>query len=201
VSCKAVCLLVALAVFASCDIIKGGEPAKPPEFSFAEVLAWNTGKVQATFGTPGIIVRSRGSDHLYYEGGGEPPTEIIDSEEFGRRFPVSDPRLTSFDLIALSNRGRVVSLYVRRRYDDPAQRIGFLSKRITALRRQDIGDHLGVPHTKGWCGVNRSEERYDWEFSRSKGPLPYIFPGRYIVQVTFDGDSALVSSVLACVAE
>lgn len=198
---KAVCLLIALALLASCDIIKGGEPAKPPEFGFAEVLTWNTGKVQATFGTPGIIVRSGRNDHLYYEGGGEPPTEIIDSGEYGRRFPVGDPRLTSFDLIVLSDRGSIVSLYVRRRYEDPARRIGFLSKRITALRRQDIGDHLGVPHTKGWCGVNRSEERYDWEFSRSKGPLPDIFPGRYIMQITFDGDSALVSSVLACVAE
>jgi hypothetical protein len=48
--------------------------------------------------------------------------------------------------------------------------------------------------------VSRSEERYDWEFERGEGPFP-DFSSRYIVQVTFDGDSSIVSSVLVSIAE
>jgi len=190
-----------LLMLAACDILKGAEPP-PPEFTLAEVLIWDAPRLKSTFGGPAFIVRDRLGEALYWDGGSEAPTQVIDPDEFSRQFPVGgDPRLTPFNLIAITGRRGVLSLYVRRSYEDPAQRIGFLGKRISALRRADIGNHLGEPHSKGWCGVNRSEERYDWEFAPGEGPLPDVFPGRYTVQVTFDGDSSIVSSVLVSIAE
>lgn len=192
--------VIALLLLTACDLLKGAEQP-PPEFTMEEMLAWDASKLKSTFGDPSFIVRDRRGEALYWEGGSEEPTQMLEPDEFARQFPVSgDPRLTPFSLIAITGGSGVLSLYVRRSYEDPAQRIGFLEKRITALRRLDIGNHLGEPDNKGWCGVSRGEERYDWEFERGAGPFPG-FASRYIVQVTFDGDSSIVSSVLVSIAE
>jgi hypothetical protein len=197
---SALLLLTAIALLPACDILKGAEQP-PPEFTMGELLTWDAYKLKSTFGTPSFIVRDRRGEALYWEGGSEEPTQVLEPDEFARQFPVSgDPRLTPFDLITITGRNGILSLYVRRSYEDPAQRVGFLGKRITALRRIDIGNHLGEPDSKGWCGVSRSEERYDWEFERGEGPFP-DFSSRYILQVTFDGDSSIVSSVLVSIAE
>lgn len=191
---------LALLLLAACDILRGAEQP-PPEFTMEEVVAWDAGKLKSTFGDPSYIVRDRLGEALYWEGGSEEPTQVLEPDDFARRFPVSgDPRLTPFDLVVITGRSGVLSLYVRRSYEEPAQRIGFVGKRITALRRIDIGNHLGEPDGKGWCGVRRREERYDWEFEHGTGPFPG-FAKRYIVQVTFDGDRSIVSSVLVSIAE
>jgi hypothetical protein len=182
-----------LALAASCDIIKGGEAAKPPELDFAEVATWDASKLLSTFGAPSFTVSRQSGDNYYYSNGAQEP-QNMDAADFARQFPAGDPRLLPFGIIALTADGQIISLYVRASSEDPAQRIGFLGKRLSALRKPEVGNLVGEPNGTGWSGVNRGEFRYDYTFEQGKGPLPKL-PFKYILQVTFDGDSPRVLSV------
>ena len=189
-------LALPLALAASCDVIKGGELAKPPELDFAEVMGWDSAKVQSTFGAPSFIVRTQRGDNLYYSTGEQQPTQVMEPQDFAQQFPSGDPRILPFAIIVLYDGSQPISLFVSKAYEDPAQRIGFLGKRLNALRKPEVGNLVGEPDGTGWSGVGKKEFRYDWKFGKGEGPLPKL-PFKYTLQVTFDGDSPLVTSVLA----
>jgi hypothetical protein len=189
-------LALALAApLASCDIIQGGEAAKPPELDLAEVATWDGSKLLSTFGQPSYVVRRQEGEDYYWANGEQEPTQNMEPADFAQQFPAGDPRLLPFGIIALTaGGGEIIALYVRASYENPAQRIGFLGKRLDALRKPEVGNVVGEPNGTGWSGVNRSEFRYDYKFERGKGPLPKL-PFKYMMQVTFDGDSPRVTSV------